>query len=223
MEKNNKKRSIKWRLINKRLLKHHIPLFIVTAATVGASYWSIKSDDMIWNISMSTAYPALALLAATLLTGPWKVLNNLPNPVSDDLTRDIGIWAGITGLIHVVFGLQVHMRGKMWLLFFNEEFRFPWIRLDLFGTANYTGLIATCILLVLLFISNNRSLRALGADKWKQVQRSNYVLFLLVIVHSIIYMNLENRVLAFIIIFAITVLLVLSMQMRGFVYRKSTI
>jgi sulfoxide reductase heme-binding subunit YedZ len=40
---------------------------------------------------MATAYVSLALLAATLVTGPINLLRRRPNPVSTDLRRDLGI------------------------------------------------------------------------------------------------------------------------------------
>ena len=37
------------------------------------------------------------------------------------------------------------MRGRMWLLFVGEDATFPWVRLDQFGAANYTGAAATVL------------------------------------------------------------------------------
>src|SRR2546422_4358298 len=49
-----------------------------------------------------TGYASLGLILLTLAIGPWRLLRGKPNPVSSDLTRDVGIAAGVTGVVHVV-------------------------------------------------------------------------------------------------------------------------
>ncbi|MDA0195947.1 MAG: ferric reductase-like transmembrane domain-containing protein [Bacteroidetes bacterium] len=207
--------------ITRRLFKHHLPLFVLSVVSVWLVYWEVGTEDKISRLSMATAYPGLALLAATLLIGPFKVIRRRPNPVSDDLTRDIGIWAGIVGLAHVILGLQVHMRGRMWLLFLNENQELPFIRLDQFGAANYTGLIATLILAMLLVTSNDWSLRKLGTKQWKRLHYWNYGLFLMVLLHGIIYQIIEKRVLPYPYIFSAFAAIVIIMQLVGYTIRKS--
>lgn len=75
-------------------------------------YLAVQPAGMMFGLSVATAYAGLLLRAITLLLGPWNVLRGRPNPVSTDVRRDVGIWAGILSLAHVVFGLQVHMRGR---------------------------------------------------------------------------------------------------------------
>lgn len=131
--------------------------------------------DAISRASFATAYPALLLLCATLITGPWNVLRKRPNPVSSDLRRDIGIWAGILGILHTAVGQCVHLRGRPWLYYIHgpsEQHTFP-IRHDQFGLANYTGALATLNLCALLATSNDYLLRKLRTRPWKQLQRFN--------------------------------------------------
>jgi sulfoxide reductase heme-binding subunit YedZ len=215
-----KRRPIKWHRIKQRLRRHHLPLLLFTVLSVALFYWIVKAEDVLFRFSMATAYPGMALLAATLFTGPLKVLRKQAIPVSDDLTRDLGIWAAIVSLIHVVFGLQMHMRGRMWLLFVTESLEFPFVRFDQFGAANYTGLIGTIIIVLLLALSNDLSLRKLGTKKWKQLQRWNYGLFLLIVVHGVIYQILEKRVQPYPYLFASIGVVILIVQLTGFVYRK---
>src|SRR5437016_7881935 len=87
---------------------------IACAALVcSALFWELFSArrDVISRLSIATAYPALLLMAMATLLGPWNVLRGQPNPVSFDLRRDLGIWAGITALLHTIIGLDVHLRG----------------------------------------------------------------------------------------------------------------
>ena len=146
--------------------------------------------DLISHASIATAYPALFLTSAAVLLGPWNVLRGRANPVSFDLRRDIGIWAGIMAVLHTAIGLNVHLRGRPWLYFVDQHNR---IRHDLFGFGNDTGLIAALIFLLLLAISNDLALRRLGTRKWKSLQRWTYAAVVLMIIHGIAYQHIEKR------------------------------
>ena len=127
-------------------------------------------------IGMVFGYLGLVFLAMSLIIGPWNTLCSRSNPLSINLRRDIGIWTGIFSIVHVITGLQVHMNGKFWLYFIFplDEARLLPIRYDPFGIANYMGLAATLLVIVLLAVSNNFSMRKLRAKLWKRIQRSNY-------------------------------------------------
>lgn len=148
------------------------------------------------RLSLATAYVGLVLLTVTLCLGPVNVLRRKPNPVSFDRRRDFGIWTAILGVVHTGLGLTVHFRGRMHLYFLAEGGApgILGIRRDAFGAANHTGLIATALLLVLAAISNDVSLRRLGAARWGRLQRwATYTVVLLVLIHGGVYQLLENR------------------------------
>ncbi|HQS22879.1 MAG: hypothetical protein B7Y11_01605 [Sphingobacteriia bacterium 24-36-13] len=171
---------------------------------------------------MSTAYVSLLLLGLTLVTGPVNLLLRRRNPVSTDLRRDIGIWGGIIGLAHVAIGWQVHM-GNMLLYFFKEDkiAKELILRSDLFGFANYTGLIGAIILVMLLALSNDLTLRKFKAPRWKYWQRWNYVFYLLVIIHAIAYQVIEKREIPYTALLAVLILPVLIIQLiEYFKYKK---
>jgi sulfoxide reductase heme-binding subunit YedZ len=204
--------------LSERLLRHHLPMLGVCAVSSAAIAGLIQSDHAPYRWSMATAYVALALLAATLATGPINLLRRQPNPVSTDLRRDLGLWAFVLGLAHTVIGLQVHMK-SMWLYFFREiTGPQAWsLRNDQFGLANYTGLVAALLLVLLVALSNDFSLRRLGAPRWKWLQRWNYALFALVLVHGILYQLIEKRSWPWPVWFGALVLVALLLQVAGIV------
>ena len=205
------------------MLVHHLPLFIVSGASVLLLYITRPYRDVVTKISFATAYPALVLLAATLLIGPWNLLRGKRTPISSDWRRDVGIWAGIWGLVHTVIGQNVHLRGRPWLYYVYEPGKghsFP-LRHDLFGFANYTGLASALILLLLLATSNNYSLRALGTPRWKQLQRWNYVAFVLMAAHAIGYQINEKQKAPFVATLAISIVITLVLQAIGFQRRRT--
>jgi sulfoxide reductase heme-binding subunit YedZ len=165
---------------------------------------------------MATAYAGLIFLAASLWFGPWNVVRRLPNPISFDLRRDVGIWTGILAILHTGIGLTVHLRGRMWMYFFK---RLHPLRLQTtqFGFANFTGLAAALLFLMLLAISNDFSLRALKTDRWKSLQRWTYVAFVLTAAHGIAYQLIEKRHVPWVLVFALVMAAVTAGQILGFV------
>jgi sulfoxide reductase heme-binding subunit YedZ len=178
------------RRLSERLWCHHLPIGLATLAVTALIYVTRPYPDVITRLSFSSAYPALFLLAATLLVGPWKTFAGNRPAVSFDLRRDLGIWAGMAGVFHAVVGNFEHLRGRPWLYYIYENWQLDHVvplRHDAFGFANHSGLAAALIVLVLLATSNDAALRKLGTPGWKQLQRWNYAAFALVAVHTLIY------------------------------------
>jgi methionine sulfoxide reductase heme-binding subunit len=183
-------------------------------------YQTRPYPDVLSRASFATAYPALALLATTLLIGPWNLLRSRANPVSSDLRRDIGIWAGMVGVLHAGVGQFVHLRGRPWLYYvYGPTEHHHGMRHDLFGLANYTGALGTLVLILLLATSNDFSLRRFGTRKWKQLQRWNYAVFALVAVHSFAFQGVEKQKVQWVITVGACVLAALALQIAGVVRR----
>ena len=202
--------------MKRRLLRHHLPLAIGAVAALLLVYALVDSKDVMFRWSMATAYVGLAALGASLVTGPLNVLRGRPNPVSTDLRRDIGIWAGLLSVAHFLIGWQVHMKHRY--LYWLREVKGTGelvVRTDLFGFANHTGLAAVVVAVLLLALSNDRSLRTLGTARWKRLQRWNYLLFGLVLAHGVAYQVVEKRGVAFVGLFALLSLAALVAQLAG--------
>lgn len=179
----------------------------------------MPAPDAVFRLSMGTGYAGLGLLTGTLLLGPLNILRKRPNPVSTDLRRDVGIWAALVSIVHIVIGWQVHFRGQPWKYLFDGAVLWQF-RLDFFGLANYTGLAAGGIALGLLGLSNDWALRTLGVKRWKALQRWNYGLFALVALHGAIYQMLEARAMPFVVVFGLVILVVVVGQFAAFQRRR---
>src|SRR5689334_9170109 len=94
-----------------RRLWTHLALGATSILLAIAISRSVPSNDALARASLATAYVALGLFVATLAFGPLAALRGRRYPLSTDVRRDVGIWAGIAALAHVVLGLQVHLRG----------------------------------------------------------------------------------------------------------------
>jgi methionine sulfoxide reductase heme-binding subunit len=141
------------------------------------------------RFTTATGYVATGLLALTLLIGPANLLLRRRNPVSSYLRRDVGTWTAIISVVHVIVGFSVHgpaapLAERVLAYFFAPEGR-PLT--NSFGLGNWTGLAATVIVVGLLALSSNFALRKLKARPWKWLQRLNYALFVLVVMHALFY------------------------------------
>jgi methionine sulfoxide reductase heme-binding subunit len=110
----------------------------------------------------------------------------------------------------------VHMGGAFWKYFIypDGDHRIP-LRYDLFGFANWTGLAAGLVLVMLLAISNDVALRALGTRRWKSWQRWTYWAAALTVAHALAYQVPTRNHGRWIAAFVLVTVVVLVMQLDG--------
>lgn len=203
----------------------HCTLLIFSALTSVTIYYLSGAEQTASGISIATAYASLIIFLAAMLIGPINILLSRPNPLSSYLRRDLGIWSAILALIHTIVGLQVHLSGQFWLYFLypDDQAHIVPVRYDLFGLSNHLGLICSILMLLLLLLSNNYSIRKLGHKKWKRWQRSTYLLAFALPLHGYIYQFLENRIGPFTIILSVIFALGIIIQVASITkYRKTS-
>jgi methionine sulfoxide reductase heme-binding subunit len=209
------------RRLRRRLLGHYLPLVLVSTIAGLGLITVISSGGLRLRLTIATAYVGLLLLAITLLIGPLHVILKRPNPISNDLRRDIGIWGAVIMLLHVVVGLQIHA-SSVWHYFLREVDGVQWlvVRTDPYGWANHAGLAATVVVVLLWGLSSDYALRMLGARRWKALQRWNYALFAFTLVHGTLYLWIERRPPLYVILFGGIALVVIVCQWIGITYRS---
>lgn len=111
------------------------------------------------------------------------------------LRRDLGIWAGLTGLAHLVAATGEVMQPAYFSAYITGPPEAPmpgwtgWI-----GTASIVaGYLVGLLLLVLLALSNNWSLRRLGPARWKRVQGTAAAALLITVAHGLVFQVIEGR------------------------------
>lgn len=224
-----------------RLLFHHLPLALVSAVlfamflgltpfTTNEGHGDIFSGvfpqqrdggapadpatgrSLLSQFTVASGYLAVVFLTITLLIGTANLLLRKRNPISSYLTRDVGIWVVLATVAHVIPGLLVHSPASGFFAYFIADGR-PLT--NSFGLGNWTGLAALVIVVGLLAISTDRSLRELKAKRWKELQRLNYILFGLVVLHIFFYGALLRMTSAFTLLFIGSVIVVLAGQLVG--------
>src|SRR5439155_21731825 len=184
-----------------RRARRNVLIAVVSAVALGVVYARVWNDlSLAYRWSMATGYVSVGLIGTALLLGPWWVIRGQRAPISSDSRRDVGLWGAAFALLHVATALQVHMHGDMLQYFMyraRDGHAFS-LRLDRFGFANWIGLAATLLLVLLVSISNDRSLRALGSRKWKRLQQSTYVAAILSAAHTIAFQLIARRSMTFV-------------------------
>jgi sulfoxide reductase heme-binding subunit YedZ len=202
--------------LRRRLLVHHLPLALSSALVLVAlvGVWPGHGGAFaVGRLASPTGDVALVLLAVTLLIGPANLVLGRRNPVNSYLRRDVGTWTAIWSLIHVVVSFQGHGGGAFG---FVDYFVVDGTPLTTsFGWGNWTGLAATVIVVLLLVLSTDRCLRELKAQVWKDLQRLNYTLFVLVVVHALFYGSLRRMTSPYTLLLIVTVIGVFVGQAVG--------
>jgi sulfoxide reductase heme-binding subunit YedZ len=220
-----------WR---RRVLLHHLPVALGSGAVLllfmglalftnsfshdgsgGAFSLSLETDgpSFISRLTIATGYVATVLLALTLLIGPANLLLRRRNPLSSYLRRDLGTWTVIFSVAHVVLAFHSAYRGTFSFLEFFVAEGTPLT--NSFGLGNWTGLAALVLVVGLLAISTNSSIRELRGRRWKDLQRLNYSVFVLVVLHAVFYGALMRMSSPFTLLLVATVVAVFAGQAIG--------
>lgn len=208
--------------MNFRRCARHLLLFTVALILIYAFCQLLPDKPLMQALSIGTAYTSLLYFAVTLSIGPVNLIRSRRNPLSSLLRRDLGIWSGILALAHTITGLQVHFKGRLiqYFIYPPDESHVLPFRTDPFGLTNYIGLISALIMIALLCLSNNRSIRIMGASSWKKWQRLTYFLVLAIPIHGLVYQLLEKRIGIYTVLLLATTLVVIAMQTSGFIQRR---
>ena len=201
---------------SRRRFEHVVVLTALTAIGGGLVHlWWPSDQPTTQELSLLLGYTSLVALGVTLALGPLNVLARRPNPRSTDLRRDVGLWSAATGIVHIGFALQHHLDGVVAQYFFDDGRvalgSFP---TTAFGRSNWLGVVAAAIIAVLAATSNDRSVRALGR-RWTSIHRSTYVLAAVILVHSVLFWRVEQRMFAIRIATGALAVGVFALQVRG--------
>jgi DMSO/TMAO reductase YedYZ heme-binding membrane subunit len=171
-----------------------------------------------YRIMLAMGYLSLVLVSFTLMFGTVKLFWNRRNPVNLNVRRDMGIWAGFSGIVHVVLGFGVYS-GTAILPYYVRWADDGAVRplTSLFGFNNYVGTLASVILVMLLLTSNNVSLIWLRGKRWKALQRWNYALAVLAFAHTFGYQHISHRAPVF--LWMTLIFLVFTIVAQGVGYR----
>lgn len=204
------------RALRRRVVFHHLPMAVASTLGVFALVALTPSHGRSFSLGRLTSPTgdiALVLLGLTLLVGPANLLLRRRNPPHNYLRRDLGTWAAIWSIIHVILAFQGHGGGA----FSFVDFFFAGGRplTSRFGVGNWLGLVALVIVVGLLVISTDRYMRELKAPSWKSLQRLNYTLFVLAVAHALFYGALRRMTSPFTLVMFATVIVVLAGQAVG--------
>lgn len=188
----------------------------VTASCIAVWYAGEPAEGMA-RLSLLTAWLCFVLLAAALCLGPWRVLHGGQPVLNHLLRRDLGIWAAITALAHLLAATAVVMTPVYYGRYINGPDHQPLSAFigPLSTISIVSGYLIGIVCLLLLGISSNFALRVLGAQRWKGLQRWSYAVFALTAAHGLAFQYIELRTGIWLIALGIGSLVVLTLQLAG--------
>lgn len=154
-----------------------------------------KADGLLWRYNVATGVVSLGLLATTLSVGALRVLAGGRPAVHLPNRRVLGIWAAIATLAHVPGGLAIHSDGWAFWRPFARILPTDGDLIDPYSVAYWAGLVGLACITVLAWTSRDRSMRSMGADRWKRLHRLAYVAAAAVFLHVVAMQVAERRAL----------------------------
>jgi len=147
------------------------------------------------RVSLMSAYLFVLMIGFVLLVGPVRAVRTGRATVNHTLRRDVAIWCGIIGLVHLVAGTAESMTPGYMDVFVSHAASAPsaTVRETFFLWSTIAGFIVGILVVILLALSNNRSLAWLGQIRWKRLHRLSYLVFGLTMAHGVGFQVLESR------------------------------
>ncbi|MEW6748130.1 MAG: ferric reductase-like transmembrane domain-containing protein [Candidatus Micrarchaeota archaeon] len=182
-------------------------LIIIAVALIGA-YQPLETSSGITGFIRFFALSSYFLICVSLVLGPLALFWPQTFGQTIEPRRAIGISAFAFALLHMLI-LVARVDGNVALL--------------LNGIDAVVSITAAIILLVLTLTSSDYAVRTLGPGLWKNIQRFNYLAFVLVTVHFLLKanglrldgLNISEAVL---LVFGIATIFI---QLAGFMERKA--
>ncbi|MFQ5635290.1 MAG: ferric reductase-like transmembrane domain-containing protein [Gammaproteobacteria bacterium] len=197
--------------------RRHFSLLVLVAGGVTIATFGAAPETATDRVSMLTAYQFLLLLTIVLAIGPLRTLRTGRIAANLHLRRDYGIWAGITALLHLFAGTVQSMTPAYISTFVTVGGSGSAIipRQQIFSWGAIIGLAIALLVLVLLALSNDRSIRRFGKRRWKRLHRVNYLVLALTVAHGFAFQFLEGRATWLIAFVLLTLIAVVGVQLAG--------
>ena len=206
------------RPVDERARRHFILLLLV-AGSLSIVIFAGDVASITDRVSFLSAYQFSIFFAAALLIGPVRTIRTGRTALNDYLRRDIGIWTGIIGVLHVYAGTRQSMTPVYFAAYVESAYDAyeVMLREQLFFWGTIIGFVILLVVLLLMTLSNDRSQRKLGKRWWKRLQRCSYLIAFLTVAHALAFQYLEARGAAFIVFFGLLAIGVAGAQITGLI------
>lgn len=176
-------------------VRRHFALLVFVAGSVSLAIFGAAPETATDRVSFLTAYLFLILMTVVLSIGPLRALRTGRPIFNSHLRRDVAVWLGISGLLHLYAGTVQSMTPLYVGTYVQVGPEDPAaaLRQELFSWGVIGGLVILVFLLLLLALSNDCSIIRIGKRWWKRIHRTTYVLFALTIAHALAFQYLEYR------------------------------
>ncbi len=192
-------------------------LAMASLSILGVVWGSAPGALALDRLSLVSAYLFLLLVSFVLLIGPVRAIRTGRVTINDTWRRDIAIWSTLIGFVHLAAGAAESMTPDYLDLFVTHAVNPPssTVREIFFLWSVITGFVVGLLLVVLLALSNNWSMKIIGQLWWKRLHRASYIAFALTILHGIGFQILESRWWVGYGLIAVITIVVCVTQVRG--------
>lgn len=196
---------------------HHATLAGATAFALLGAAAAGPWPEWLDRLSIVSAYLCMIYLSMALVIGPWQAIRFGKPIVNDRLRRDLGIWSALAGFGHFYLAMVLSMNYEYLDLFvygdglpFSESTQYL-----LYSGGTIAGFVVGVLFILLVCLSNDRSLRWIGARWWKRLQRLSYLVFAFTVLHGFAFQLIETRQGLLIGVLATALALVVVSQLAG--------
>jgi len=146
-------------------------LILIMLAAIG-TYQALFPLPTSMAFDQFFALSAFLLICVSLMIGPLATIWPKSFAVLIEPRRAVGIAAFVFALVHVSITFIIMLGGKWGML--------------VSSLSNELGVLAGILLFILAVTSSDYAIKTLGPGLWKNVQRFNYLIFILVFAHFIL-------------------------------------
>lgn len=195
----------------------HGILAVANTAILVAAWYMGDRDSALDRVSLVSAYVFWFLISFVLLIGPARAIRTGRPTINHTLRRDVAIWSAVLGLVHLFAGAAQSMTPMYLDHYVAQSANGPSAatRETFFFWSTITGFIVGLMLILLLTLSSNWSMKLIGQRWWKRLHRISYVAFGLTLVHGLGFQVLESRSWTGYALVVATTLIVCIAQLRG--------
>ncbi len=146
-------------------------LILIMLAAIG-TYQALFPAPTAMAFDQFLALSAFLLICISLMIGPLATLWPKSFAVLIEPRRAIGIAAFVFALVHIAIAFAIILGGDLGAV--------------LSSVGNWFGVLAGILIFILAVTSSDYAIKTLGPGLWKNVQRFNYLIFILVLAHFIL-------------------------------------
>ena len=183
--------------VNQKIIKTFSLLIITSLVFLGVLSLlgaTLPNIDIKRSILLSSGYMGFFYLCVSLIIGPLARITKKPFFLKlVPHRRNVGVMSFLLVSVHLLFVFLFTFKASLLDVYFHNIDGSMALRTGWHGISIILGSLAFLGLLLLALTSFNYSVKFLGSTLWKNIHRFVYIIFILSVVHIIIFRFVPQR------------------------------